>query len=404
MTGATQCVVVGGGPAGIVSALLLARAGIAVTVCEKHPDFLRDFRGDTVHPSTLGLLDELGLWQKFEALPHSKVRYAAFPTPDGEMRFADFGRLRVPHPYVALVPQWDLLDLLAEAGRTEPTFTLRMSTEVTGLIREGESVRGVRLRGPGGAEEELRADLVIAADGRTSIVRREAGLTPREYPCPFDVWWFRVSRRPGESDGMIAPRMRERQFAIALPREGYFQIAYLGPKGRDLRAEGVEKFRAGVAAVVPEVADRLDELTSMDDVKMLNVRLNRLPVWHLDGLLCIGDAAHAMSPIGGVGINLAVQDAVAAARLLAGPLRRGRPEPTDLSRVRRRRIPATMAIQGLQRLLHRTLMQPLMEGKLTAPPARLVTLVRKFPAVSWLPARLIGLGLRQEHAPEFARR
>jgi 2-polyprenyl-6-methoxyphenol hydroxylase-like FAD-dependent oxidoreductase len=404
MNATTRCVVVGGGPAGMVSGLLLARAGIAVTVCEKHPDFLRDFRGDTVHPSTLTLLDELGLGARFEALPHSKVRFAALPTGDDQMRFADFGRLRVPHPYVAMVPQWDLLNLLAEAGRAEAAFTLRMATEVTGLIRERETVCGVRLRSSDGVEEELRADLVIAADGRWSGIRQEAGLTPKEYPCPFDVWWFRLPRRAGEGEGMLTPRMRERRFAVPLPREGYFQIAYLGPKGVDLRAAGIEAFRANVAAVVPEVADRVDELTSMDDVKMLDVRLNLLPVWHVDGLLCIGDAAHAMSPVGGVGINLAVQDAVAAARLLAGPLRRGRPTPRDLARVRARRLLATVAIQGLQRMLHRVVMRPVMEGRLAGPPRPLVALVRRVPVLSYLPARLIGLGLRPEHAPAFARR
>jgi 2-polyprenyl-6-methoxyphenol hydroxylase-like FAD-dependent oxidoreductase len=388
----------------MVSGLLLARAGIAVTVCEKHPDFLRDFRGDTVHPSTLSLLDELGLGPRFEALAHSKVRFAAFPTADGEMRFADFGRLRVRHPYVAMVPQWDLLNLLADAGRAEEMFTLRMATEVTGLIREQGAVRGVRLRGSGGEEAELRADLVIAADGRWSICRQAVGLRPKEYPCPFDVWWFRLSRRAGEAEGMLTPRMSERRFAVPLPREGYFQIAYLGPKGVDLRAAGIEAFRANVAAVVPEVADRVSELTSMDEVKMLDVRLNLLPVWHTDGLLCIGDAAHAMSPVGGVGINLAVQDAVATARLLAEPLRRGRPRPADLARVRARRLPATVAIQGLQRMLHRLVMQPVMQGRVAGPPGPVVSLFRRVPQLSWLPARLIGLGLRPEHAPAFARR
>jgi 2-polyprenyl-6-methoxyphenol hydroxylase-like FAD-dependent oxidoreductase len=252
--------------------------------------------------------------------------------------------------------------------------------------------------------EELRADLVIAADGRWSNCRQQAGLQPKEYPCPFDVWWFRISRRPGEAEGMLTPRMRERRFAVPLPREGYFQIAYLGPKGVDLRAAGIEAFRANVAAVVPELADRVGELHSMDDVKMLDVRLNLLPAWHTDGLLCIGDAAHAMSPIGGVGINLAVQDAVAAARLLAEPLRRGRPTQADLARVRTRRLPATLAIQGLQRVLHRAVMRPVMAGKLAGPPAPMIALFRRVPQLSYLPARLIGLGLRPEHAPDFARR
>ncbi len=405
MTERTGCVVVGGGPAGMVAGLLLARAGVEVTVLEKHPDFLRDFRGDTVHPSTLTLLDELGLGEKFDAVPHSELTAVGFPTDDGGMmKLADMTRLKVPHPYIAMVPQWDFLDLLAEAADKEKTFTLRMQTEMTGLIRQGGRVTGIRYKTAKGTEGELHADLVIAADGRGSLARREAALKPKEYDCPFDVWWFRLSRHDDEGDGTLTPRMRNRRFAVPLPRTGYFQIAYLAPKGADLRKDGVEHFRANVIEVCPEFADRMHELETMEDIKVLDVRLNLLGEWHIDGLLCIGDAAHAMSPIGGVGINLAVQDAVAAATLLAEPLRRGRPTLADLAKIRARRLLPTMLVQGLQRLLHRAVMRPVMAGQRNGPPAAMIKLFARFPRLSYIPARLLGLGLRPEHAPAFARR
>ncbi|MFY9807890.1 MAG: FAD-dependent oxidoreductase [Pseudonocardiaceae bacterium] len=401
----TGCLVVGGGPAGMVAGLLLARAGIEVTVLEKHPDFLRDFRGDTVHPSTLTLLDELGLGEKFDAVPHSELTAAGFPTDDGGMmKLADMTRLKVPHPYIAMVPQWDFLNLLADSAAKEKTFTLRMETEMTGLIHEGGRVAGIRYKTAEGIEGELRTDLVIAADGRWSLARREAGLMPKEYDCPFDVWWFRLSRHDDEGGGMLTPRMRNRRFAVPLPRTGYFQIAYLAPKGADLRKDGIEAFRANISEVCPEFADRVHELTTMDDVKFLDVRLNLLGKWHIDGLLCIGDAAHAMSPVGGVGINLAVQDAVAAATLLAQPLRRGRPTPADLAKIRSRRLLPTMLVQGLQRILHRAVMRPVMAGKRNGPPAAMIKLFARFPRLSYVPARLLGLGFRPEHAPAFARR
>ena len=405
MTERTGCVVVGGGPAGMIAGLLLARGGVEVTVLEKHPDFLRDFRGDTVHPSTLTLLDELGLGEKFDAIPHSELTSAGFPTEDGKMMvIADIGKLKVAHPYIAMVPQWDFLDLLAESAQKEPTFTLRMSTEMTGLIREGGRVAGITYRTAGGETGELRADLVIAADGRWSLARREVGLVPVEYDNPFDAWWFRLSRHDDEGMGQLTPRMHNRRFAVPLPRPGYFQVAYLGPKGDDLRRHGIDWFRHNIVEVVPEFADRVHELESTDDIKFLDVRLNRLHKWHVDGLLCIGDAAHAMSPVGGVGINLAVQDAVAAATILAEPLRRGRPSEADLAKVRSRRLLPTALVQGLQRLLHRSVMRPVMAGKRNGPPAPMIKLLTRFPRLSYFPGRLLGLGFRPEHAPAFARR
>ena len=403
----TTCVVVGGGPAGMVLGLLLARAGVEVTVLEKHADFLRDFRGDTVHPSTLQLLDELGLAEEFDRLPHTKVEQVVIPTADGgTVTLGDFRRLHVPYPYIAMTPQWDLLDLLADAGRREPTFTLRMSTEMTDLLREGERVRGVRYRTADGDTGEIRADLTVACDGRHSLARRQAGLRPKEFAVPIDAWWFRVPRLPGDRPSALSPHAAPGRFAVVIPREDFLQIAYIGRKGTDaqLRARGIEAFRADVAELIPEFRDRLDTLRSMDDVKHLDVRVDRLVQWHVDGLLCIGDAAHAMSPVGGVGINLAVQDAVAAATLLAEPLRNGTVGPSDLAAVRARRILPTVAVQTLQRALHRGFVGPLVEGRRAGPPKPVLALVHRFPQLSVVPAYLIGVGLRPEHAPAFARR
>jgi len=402
----TTCAVVGGGPAGMVLGLLLARAGVEVTVLEKHGDFLRDFRGDTVHPSTQRLLDELGLGARFAALPQSRLDEIAFPFPDGSrVVVGDLRRLRVAHPYIAMVPQWDLLNLLAEAGADEPTFTLRMNAEVTELVREDGRVRGVRYRTTDGERHELRADLTVAADGRWSIAREQVGLRPKEFPVPIDTWWFRLPRGP-EDPPALTPVMTDRRFVLVIPREGFLQVAYLAAKGGDarIRARGVEWFRREIAECVPWLADRVDALASMDDVKHLDVRLNRLDRWHVDGLLCIGDAAHAMSPIGGVGINLAVQDAVAAATLLAEPLRRGQVTPKVLAKVRRRRLLPTVAVQTLQRILHRVVMKPIIDGRRRTPPKLVVALMRTIPAASFVPAYLVGVGPRPEHAPGFARR
>ncbi|MEJ2864144.1 FAD-dependent oxidoreductase [Actinomycetospora flava] len=403
----TTCCVAGGGPAGMVLGLLLARAGVEVTVLEKHADFLRDFRGDTVHPTTLDLLDELGLGERFAALPQSRFDRVAFPVDDvgDPLVLGDLRRLRIAHPYIAMVPQWDLLDLLAEAGAAEPTFTLRMSTEVTDLRRDHTGrVTGVAYRTADGVEGEIAADLVAACDGRGSTARAQAGLTVVDHPCPMDAWWFRLPRRADDQVTALMPRMGGGRFAVVIPREDYFQIAYLGPKGTDdaLRARGIEAFRADVAELAPDLADRVDTLARMDDVKHLDVRLDRLRRWHVDGLLCLGDAAHAMSPIGGVGINLAVQDAVAAATLLAGPLRRG--EPLDLDAVRRRRLLPTLAVQALQRAMHRGLVVPILAGRRAGPPRLIRRLLAAFPPATAVPAYLIGVGLRPEHAPGFARR
>jgi len=399
----TTCAIVGGGPAGLFLGLLLARAGVEVTVLEKHADFLRDFRGDTVHPVTLRLLDELGLFDQFDSLPHSIVEKGQFDVDGHLYTLVDFRRLRQPHPYVAMVPQWDLLDLIAETADKEPTFTLRMRSEVTGLVRDGNAVTGVRYTGPDGPGE-LRADLTVGCDGRTSVVRRDAGLPIREYPVPFDVWWFRVQRDQNAQYSLI-PRTRPGRALVMIPRQDYFQIAYLIPKGSDaeLRARGLESFHRELAELIPESSS--DAITSWDDVKVLDVRLDRLRRWHANGVLCIGDAAHAMSPVGGVGINLAIADAVAAAGLLAQPLRTHRLTTKQLAAVRRRRLLPTAATQALQRILHRVLLASVLQGHQAAkPPAALLNLLERVPQLTAVPAYIIGVGLLPQHAPDFARR
>lgn len=407
MAATTTCAIIGGGPAGMFLGLLLARAGVQVTLLEKHADFLRDFRGDTVHPSTMRLLDELGLWDRFAALPHSEVHSAKFEADGRSVTYVDFSRLEPlgqPHCFVAMVPQWDLLNLLAEAAQQEPSFTLHMETEVTGLLREGDKVTGVRFQGPEGPGE-LGAELTVACDGRWSVARRAAGLGSREFPVNFDVWWFRLPRE-GPAEFSFLPRTGPGKALGVIPREDYDQIAYIGLKGTDaqLRADGIEAFRQGVIALFPEAAASVAALTSMDDVKHLDVRVDRLRRrWHVDGLLCIGDAAHAMSPLGGVGINMAVQDAVAAATILAEPLLQHRVTQRDLAAVRRRRLFPTAVTQGAQRLLQRVLIGRLLRGGDPAAPAALLAVMERMPWLSVLPAYFIGVGVRPEHAPAFAR-
>jgi 2-polyprenyl-6-methoxyphenol hydroxylase-like FAD-dependent oxidoreductase len=401
------CVVIGGGPAGMVLGLLLARAGIEVSVLEKHGDFLRDFRGDTVHPSTMTLLDELGLGERFAELPQSRLDQTAWPIDAiRSVVVADFRRLRVRHPFIAMVPQWDLLNLLAEAGRREPCFSLRMRTEAMELIRESGRVQGVRYRTNDGRYGEIRADLTVACDGRRSIAHRQSTLKTKEFPVPFDVWWFRLLREPHDNPSALTMRAGNGHFMAVIPRREFLQIAYFAKKGTDsqLRARGIGPFRQEIATLIPWCADRVETLESMDDVKHLDVRLARLRRWHVEGLLCIGDAAHAMSPVGGVGINLAVQDAVAAARLLAGPLRRRGVTSRRLAAVRARRLLPTVLVQTMQRVMHRALVAPVLSGRRRVAPKPILDLQRRFPRMAVVPAYLIGIGPLPEHAPKFARR
>lgn len=405
----TGCAVVGGGPAGMMLGLLLARAGVRVTVLEKHADFFRDFRGDTVHASTIRLIDELGLGEEFRRLPQSRLRNVAFPVPGGPpVTMGNFDSLPAPYNYVALMPQWDFLNFLADAAAQEPSFSLRMSHTATALARNGGRVTGVHYRTADGADGELRADLVVATDGRHSTLRREAGLAPKEYPVPFDTWWFRLPRyasEPGEVAGIV-PAFGQGEALLALNRTDYFQMGYLAPKGTDarIRAEGVGGFRRRIAALRPDLADRVDAIGSLDDLHWLDVRLDRLREWHINGLLCIGDAAHAMSPAGGVGINLAIQDAVAAADGLAAPLLRGRVSRAELAKVQRRRRMPTVVVQTAQRVMHHLLFGPIMSGKRPGAPAALLFVARRIPAIGHVMPRFIAFGPRPEHAPAFARR
>ncbi len=395
--------------------LLLARAGVQVTVLEKHGDFLRDFRGDTVHPSTLTLLDELGLGAEFAKIPHRLVERLLVQLDDDLVPFGDFRRIPGPHKHLALVPQWDFLDMLADAGRVEPTFTLRMHTEATGLLTESGVVTGVRYRCAETGNGELRADLTVACDGRRSALRDAAGLRVRSFGVPMDVWWFRLPRRDDDVEGGIG-RFRSGQGMVLIDRGDYFQCAYLIRKGSDgvLRAEGIEAFRRRVAAMIPWLGDRMGAVQRWDDVALLDVHLDRLRRWSTDGLLCLGDAAHAMSPVGGVGINLAIQDAVAAARLLAEPLRQGTLTRRDLDRVQLRRWAPAAVTQAAQRAIHAQVLRPVLNSPVSnrdAPtvatgagrPALPIRLLQRFPLLQAVPATAVGIGLLPEHAPAFAR-
>jgi 2-polyprenyl-6-methoxyphenol hydroxylase-like FAD-dependent oxidoreductase len=402
---ATGCVIAGGGPAGIMLGLLLARAGVDVTVMEKHSDFLRDFRGDTVHASTLRLLDELGLADAFARVPHRLLDSLTFRI-QGTPVAVDLRRLPGPHKHIALVPQWDFLEMLANAAEAQPTFRLMRSTEVLAPMRRGDRVVGVTYRGPDGEIAEMRAGLTVACDGRSSTLRTAMGLEPRNFGAPMDVWWFRLPRESGDPSGLNGVMGAGHACAI-IDRGDYYQCAYLIPKGSDtsMRAEGVESLRRRVAGLVPWLADRVGALTSLDDVKLLDVQLNRLHRWYADGLLLIGDAAHAMSPVGGVGINLAVADAVAAARFLAEPLRRGTPSTRRLALVQARRVVPALIIQAIQRVIHdRVIAVAVSATTTTREPPLGVRLANRLPLLRIIAGYTVAIGPLPEHAPRYARR
>ncbi|MCC3774265.1 FAD-dependent oxidoreductase [Streptomyces sp. UNOB3_S3] len=403
----TTCCVVGGGPAGMMLGLLLARAGVEVTVLEKHKDFLRDFRGDTVHPSTLRLLDELGLGERFARLPARRLDLVRAHIGDTVVTLSDLRRIPGPHKYIAMVPQWDFLDLLASAAAEEPSFTLRMRTAVTGLLTEGGRVTGVRYEDADGATGEIRADLTVACDGRDSLVRELAGLRPEFFDVPMDVWQVKVPARPdGAKEGAIFFRAKGGQFAATTDRGEYYQTSYLIKKGTDqeLRANGIEWFRDRLGDLFGWDEELTGAIGSWDDVKLLDVTMGRLRRWYRPGLLCIGDSAHIMSPTGGVGVNLAVQDAVAAGRILAGPLLNGSACVHDLERVQKRRLLPAAVVQRSQIAEHEAVLRPALDGRLDSDrlPAPM-RLLRRVPALRTVTGYLGGIGIRPEHAPAFAR-
>lgn len=387
-----------GGPAGMMLGYLLGRAGVKTVVLEKHADFLRDFRGDTVHPSTLMIMQELGLIDDFLKLPHSEIRAFAAEIGDTRVKIADFARVATPFKFVALMPQWDFLNFLADRGRRFPALKVMMSAQVTSLIETAGRVVGVKATAPDGPLE-VRATLVVGCDGRSSTVRTASGLVVQDLGSPIDVLWFRVSKKTGDPEQVLG-RLGADKMIVTIDRTDYWQCAYVIGKGgiERVHAAGLEAFKAAVADGAHFLSDRVDELKSFDDIKLLSVSVDRLTAWSKPGLLCIGDAAHAMSPVGGVGINLAIQDAVATANLLAQKLKAETLQDEDLDSVRRRRLFPVKVIQGLQVAVHNRVLKPAVSGarrSLKVPwPLKLLD------TYAWLrrwPAQILGLGVRPEH-------
>jgi len=392
-----RCCIAGGGPAGMMLGLLLARAGIPVLVLEKHGDFLRDFRGDTIHPSTLELMHELGILDEFLQRPHQQTRTLGGQIGDDFIQFADFGHLPTRCRFIAFMPQWDFLDFIAEHAKRYPTFQLRMDAEASDLIIENGRITGLRATAPSN-ELQVRADLVVGADGRHSTVRERAGLEIVDVGAPMDVLWMRLSRR-SEDPGQTFGRVDTGRILVMIDRGDYWQCAFVIPKDGfdEFRGRGLGFLRDEIGRLAPYLRERTAELADWSDVKLLSVAVDRLRTWHRPGLLCIGDAAHAMSPIGGVGINLAIQDAVAAANILAPSLQRGSPSEDELAAVQRRREFPTRATQAMQVFIQKRVIGRVLKSteKLSAP--RLVRLLQELPFLQRIPARLVGLGVRPEH-------
>ena len=392
-----RCCIVGGGPAGMMLGYLLARAGVAVLVLEKHSDFLRDFRGDTIHPSTLEVMHELGLLDEFLKLPHQKVY--ELNAQFGEMRLtiADFRHLPTRCGFVAFMPQWDFLNFLAKKATRYQAFDLKMEAEVIGLIEHSGRIIGVRAKTPDG-EIEVRADLVVGADGRTSVVREKARLQASEFGAPMDVLWFRI-RRTAEDPAVTMGRFDAGRIFIALNRGDYWQCGYVIAKGQfeEMRRQDFDMFRATIVKLAPYLQDSIHELRGWDDVKLLTVRVNRLDEWFRPGLLCIGDAAHAMSPVGGVGINLAIQDAAAAANVLFKPLLERQVTMDDLRRMQTRRELPTRVTQRLQLAVQDRIIARVLTDTQPLKPPLAVRLLARYPFFRRIPARIIGLGIRPEH-------
>jgi 2-polyprenyl-6-methoxyphenol hydroxylase-like FAD-dependent oxidoreductase len=402
----TRCCIAGGGPAGMMLGFLLARAGIDVVVLEKYPDFFRDFRGDTIHPSTMTILDELGLLDEFLKLPHQEVRQLGAVIGGEEIRIADFTHLKVKCPFIALIPQWDFLNFIAAQAKAYPSFHLMLKTEATDLIEETGRVVGVRAKSHelDQAQQplEIRAELVIAADGRHSTLRDRSGLIADSFGAPMDVLWFRLSRRPGDPAQALG-RVDQGKMIIMLDRGNYWQCGFLIRKGdfEGIQQRGLDAFHRDLAAVAPFVSDRTVEITTWDQVKLLTVAVDRLRQWYKDGLLCIGDAAHAMSPIFGVGINLAIQDAVAAANILAPRFQTARVTIDDLKAFQERRESPTRKIQKLQMAIQDNVVNRVLGRPGRAKLPWTLRIARHLPFLTRIPARIVGLGFHPEHiAPE----
>jgi 2-polyprenyl-6-methoxyphenol hydroxylase-like FAD-dependent oxidoreductase len=398
----TTCCIAGGGPAGMMLGLLLARAGVAVTVLEKHSDFLRDFRGDTLHPSTLEVMHELGLAERLLALPHQKVRELSGEFGDFKTTVADFRHLPVHHPYIVLMPQWDFLDFLVDEASNYPAFSHRMNAEATDLVERDGGIVGLVAETPNGTVE-IDADLVIDAAGRNSTLRGKAGLKLENLGAPIDVFWFRLSRKDIDTD-QTGGRFDPGKLLVRIFRGDYWQCAYVIPKGQaaTIRNDGIDNFRRTIAPLLPFEAERLAELASFDDVKLLSVSVDRLTKWFRPGFLCIGDSAHAMSPVGGVGINLAIQDAVAAANILARPLRDGTLANRDLEALQKRRMFPTRMTQAAQVFIQNTVLAPALSSTAPAKPPFVARMLARVPLLRRIPARLVGMGVRPEHVDAHA--
>jgi 2-polyprenyl-6-methoxyphenol hydroxylase-like FAD-dependent oxidoreductase len=400
----TRCAIAGGGPAGMMLGFLLARAGVGVVVLEKHGDFLRDFRGDTIHPSTLDVMYELGLLEEFLKRPHQEVNELRGLIGDDLVVLADVKHLPTHCKFIALMPQWDFLDFLADHAKRYPGFSLRMKADVDELLFEGDKVVGLRAKTPDG-DLEVRADLVVGADGRHSTVRNRAGLQVEDIGAPMDVLWIRLSKRPEDGTQLLGRILPGRLF-VMIDRGDYWQCAYVIPKGGfdAIRSKGLDAFRKSLVEINPALADRVQELASWDDIKLLTVVIDRLKRWYRDGLLCIGDAAHAMSPVGGIGINVAIQDAVAAGNILGPALRAGPVPESVLAAVQRRREWPMRMTQGLQVVVQNLVIRNVLQLQKQPRAPFLVKLLNWFPVLRRIPGRIIGMGFRPEHVrtPEVA--
>jgi 2-polyprenyl-6-methoxyphenol hydroxylase-like FAD-dependent oxidoreductase len=396
--GGVQCCIAGGGPAGMMLGYLLARAGVRTVVLEKHADFLRDFRGDTVHPSTMQILKELGLLAEFLKRPHSKIPSFEVDIGHRSFKVADFAHVPIDCRFIALMPQWDFLSFLSEEGRRFPMLSLQMSTEVESLIKTNGRVTGVKASSPSGPLV-VEANLVVGCDGRHSTVRQAAGLAVQSLGSPIDVLWFRMSKQAADPEHVLG-HLGVNKMVVTIDRTDYWQCAFVIAKGSvdRIHRAGIEAFRRDVAEGAPFLADRVEELKSFDDIKLLSVTVDRLIAWSRPGLLCIGDAAHAMSPVGGVGINLAIQDAVATANLLARKLRDNTCQDEDLDAVRQRRLWPVKVIQWAQVAVHNRVLGPALSGARTAVPIPLpIKLLDRFAWLRRWPAQVIGVGVRPEH-------